>query len=472
MKKLVSIILAVLMVLSLCACAGSGETSKEPEAAFSVGYARENITPSKSVPLAGYGNVEKRMSNNTLDLLYATCVAISDTQDNTVLLISQDLVSSGYYKEIRTLVNQATGVPEENIMLAATHTHSGPSASNDHPNILSWRTTYMAAVAKAATRAMADRSAAEISIGSVDAEGLNFVRHYLQEGGSYIGDNFGSLSNGKIIAHAEDNDPEMQVIKFTRAAEDRKDIVMVNWQAHPCITGGTNETNISADFIGSTRNYVERETGLDFIYFTGAAGNQNAKSRIEGETPTTDVNEYGQLLGDYVIKALENLTPVASGEVKTSKLMYEGKVNHTMEDKLDLAKEVNALYKATDRDTANKLAREYGFSSVYHCNGVITRSSMGETLTMGLHAISIGDAVSFITAPYEMFAAQGVYIKENTPYDMTFVMTCCNGATSYLPTEKAYDFGCYESHTGRFERGTAEDLAETFVEMLNAQKNG
>lgn len=470
MKKLVSMIVLAAMTLSLCACAGGGQSANASEATFRVGYAREDITPSKGVPLSGYGNADKRISTGILDFLYATCVAITDAQDNTVLLISQDLTSSNFYKEIRTLVNQATGVPEDNIMLAATHTHSGPSQSDDHANIVSWRTTYMAAVAKAATRAMADRAPAEISVGAVDAEGLNFVRHYLQEGGHYIGDNFGSLSNGKIIAHAEENDPEMQVMKFTRADEAKKDIVMINWQAHPCMTGGVSETNLSADFIGSTRNYVEKNTGMQFIYFTGAAGNQNVKSRIEGETPTTDVTEFGQLLGDYVLQALENMTPVASGEVKTTKLMYEGKVNHTMEDKLDLAKEVNALYKATDRDTANKLAREYGFSSVYHCNGVITRSTMGDTLTMGLHAISIGGSVSFITAPYEMFAAQGVYIKENTPYDMTFVLTCCNGHTSYLPTEKAYDFGCYESHTGRFERGTAEKLASTFVDMLTELK--
>lgn len=470
MKKILSLLLAGAMGLSLCACAGGGESANEPAATFQVGYAREDITPGKPVPLAGYGNASKRISTNTMDFLYFSCVAITDTQDNTILLMSQDLVTTAYYEEISTLVNQATGVPVENIMLASTHTHSGPSQGDDNPNIVSWRTSYMAAAAKAAQKAMADRAPTEISIGRVDAEGLNFVRHYVQEGGHYIGDNFGSLSNGPIIGHAEENDPEMQVIKFDRTDEAKRDIVMVNWQAHPCITSGTNETNLSADFVGSTRNYVERETGMQFIYFQGAAGNHNAKSRIEGETPTTDVNEYGQLLGDYVLKALENMTPVASGDIKTTKLMYEGKVNHTMEDKLDLAKEVNALYKATDRDTANKLAREYGFSSVYHCNGVITRSSMGETLTMGLNAISIGDALSFITAPYEMFAAQGMYIKENTPYDMTFVVTYCNGHTSYLPTEKAYDFGCYESHTGRFERGTAEKLAETYVDMLTQLK--
>jgi len=471
MKKFISIILAVLMTLSLCACTGSGETAKEPEATFRVGYAREDITPSDGVPLGGYGDTLKRISTGYLDYLFATCIAVTDAQDNTVLLFSQDLIASTYYKEVRSNVSQATGIAEDNIMLCATHTHSGPDQKQSHSGITSWKTTYLAAVVKAAQAALEDRSAAEISIGRTQAEGLNFVRHYLQEGGTYVGDNFGSESAGKIIAHAEENDPEMQVIKFTRAAEDKKDIIMVNWQAHPCMTGGVSETNISADFIGSTREYVEKQIDCNFVYFTGAAGNQNVKSRIEGETPTTDVKEFGKLLGDNVLKALENMTPVASGEVKTTKLMYEGQVNHEMEEKLEQAREVQALYKATDRATGNKLAREYGFSSVYHCNGVISRATMGDTLTMGIHAISMGD-ISFITAPYEMFALHGRYIKDNTPFNMTFVLTCANGGNGYLPSVLAYDYGCYESHTGKFARGVGDDLAETFVEMLNEQKNG
>ena len=470
MKKIISIMLAVIMTLSLCACAGGESSTGGKAATFQVGYARENITPSDPVPLGGYGQTDKRISTGYLDYLYATCIAITDAQDNTVLLISQDLISSAQYKNVRDSINEATGIPQDQIMLCATHTHSGPDQGQSLPSITAWKPVYVQAVTKAAQAALADRSPAEISIGSTKTEGLNFVRHYLQDSGTYVGDNFGSESAGTIIDHAEPNDPVMQVMKFTRAAEDKKDIVMVNWQAHPCMTGGVSETNISADFIGTTRDYVEQATNMDFVYFTGDAGNQNVKSRIAGETPTTDVKVFGQLLGDYVLDVLNNLTPVTSGDIKTKKVTFEGKVNHEMENMIEQAREVQALYKATDRATGNTLAREYGFSSVYHCNGVIARASLGATLSFGIHAISIGDAVSFVTAPYEMFAVHGTYIKENTPFDMTFVMTCANGGNGYLPSVLAFDYGCYESHTGKFARGVGDEVAETFIEMLKELK--
>ena len=68
--------------------------------------------------------------------------------------------------------------------------------------------------------------------------------------------------------------------------------------------------------------------------------------------------------------------------------------------------------------------------------------------------------------PYEMFASNGRYIKDNSPFSMTFIISCCNGNNGYLPTEAAYDYGCYESHTGNFAKGTAEDLVKTYVTML------
>ena len=65
-----------------------------------------------------------------------------------------------------------------------------------------------------------------------------------------------------------------------------------------------------------------------------------------------------------------------------------------------------------------------------------------------------------------MFAAHGTYIKENSPFPMTFVVSCCNGANSYLPTIQAYNYGCYESHNSNFVPGTGEELAEKFVSLL------
>ena len=59
-----------------------------------------------------------------------------------------------------------------------------------------------------------------------------------------------------------------------------------------------------------------------------------------------------------------------------------------------------------------------------------------------------------------------MYIKDNTE-GMTFILTSCNARYGYIPTNKAYDYGCYESFTGDFARGTGDQLAQAYVDMLN-----
>ena len=469
MKRMICIILTAVLTLSLCACAPSGETAQTPENGFRVGYARENITPEDPTALGGYGNASKRLSTGYLDYLYVTCVAITDDQDNTFMLISQDVIRSSQYKAVRAEVKKATGLPEENIMVASTHTHSSPDPDSKHASIGAWDSLYKSAIGKAAAAAMEDRSPAEISIGKKVVEDMNFVRHYLMSDGSYAGSNFGTFENLTIVDHSEEKDPGLQVIRFTRPAEDKQDIILVNWQAHPCFTGGTNETVLSADFIGTTRAHVEKQTGELFMYFTGAAGNQNTVSKIEGEAPQRDYTQYGQELGDHIIDVLGNMTAVSSGEIKNTEYYFDAKVYHEWEDKIEQAREVVALFQSTDRTTGNRLAREYGFNSVYHCNGVISRASFGETYGFNINVLTMGE-LSFIFAPYEMFAVHANYIKENTPYDMTFVVTCSNGSNGYIPSKLAHEYGCYERDIGRYTPETGDELAAKYVELLKEHK--
>lgn len=464
-------VLAFALLLNLNACVDQQIQQEEKVHSFQVGFGRSDITPEDSVPLAGYGNTGKRMSKDILDYLYTTCIAITDAKGETVLLYSQDLVNSSQTDTVRSAVSQATGIPAERIMVAATHTHSAPDQSSKHENIIFWKIKYAEKMVEAAEAALADRSAAEIYVGRAETEKLNFIRHYKLSDGSYGGSNFGDFANNTIVEHAAPNDPGVQVLKIVRPAENKKDIIMANWQSHPLMTGGLTKGDVSADFIGSMRTYLESETDDLFVYFTGAAGNHNPSSRIKEEMRTEDYKEYGKLLGDYILTAQENLTKLETADIKVNKQMYECNINHDLEEKLEDAKKVSALYSATDRDTGNVLARELGFSSVYHANAVIRRAGLEKSRSVELNAVSIG-GFSFIAAPYEMFANHGAYIKENTPFDMTFVISCCNGAHGYIPSTDAYDYGCYESHTGNFTRETGDKLAAEFVSMLNQLKNG
>lgn len=468
MKKILSLIFAMIMVLSMCACAGGNSAP-----ALQVGYGRADITPTANTPLGGYGNAAQRLSNGFLDPLYATCMAFTDGAGNTLLLFTQDLLgtNSRYTKEARELISNATGVPSENIHFSSTHTHSSPSTVTDHPAISTFKTLYMKQVLKAAETALADRSAATLYYGSTQVDGMNFIRHYKLDNDTYAGSNFGDFTSGEIVDHAEANDPTMQILKIDRADETKKDILVMNWQAHPCFTdGGGAGTDLSADFIGTCRAYVESQTGCHFAYFQGAAGNHNATSRIESEKHNLSYKEYGEKLGQAMIDTLGSLTAAESGNIKITRNDFTAEHNQEDLDKIEQAREVMNVASTVGNTEATKRAKELGLSSRFHASSIISRAKNANPITIELNAVSIG-SFSFITAPYEMFAANGRYIKENSPAGLTFIISCANESNGYIPSAEAYVYGCYESHTSDFAPGTGEDLQNAFVEMLKSLQN-
>ena len=472
MKKFLSVLLMLAMVLGLCACGGNGETATtEPEApkGLQIGYARESIMPVGQVNISGSGNQEHRVSTGYLDILYATCIAITEG-DNTVLLFSTDTLTAkaNWTGEARRQISTATGVPQENIQIAGTHTHSGPAVGGSEPLVLEWMPIYMEALVTAATTAMEDRAPATLYGAKVKTEDMNFVRHYLMQDGSYAGSNFGDFNRG-IVDHATEGDPYMTLVKADREG-DKKDIMIMNFQAHPCFASGTNYNELSADYIGNTRSHFENATGMHFIYFLGATGDQNTGSKIQGEGQPhiQGQDTYGKQLAQYAIDALPNMEKIEGSGVKTTQEKYIYNCNKYAQDRLVDAKKVTAIFDATGSSSqANVLAKELGFWSVYECRGIVAGAGRPEKDSMELNACSFG-GVGFVAASYEMFSKSGMYIKENSPYEYTIISTVTNGYKNYYPSEEAFAYGCYESYTAIFATGVAEACAAKFVEMLKA----
>jgi hypothetical protein len=91
-------------------------------------------------------------------------------------------------------------------------------------------------------------------------------------------------------------------------------------------------------------------------------------------------------------------------------------------------------------------------------------------MSIDIYALAMGD-ISFITAPYEMFNSNGRFIKENSPYKMTFVCTCSNDTIDYLADATTFQYDCYEVNTRRMGAGTAEKVADLYVAMLKELKS-
>jgi len=474
MKKCISIALAMLMLLSLCACGKTEKAAKQP-AAFQVGYARVDFTPNASVPLSGYGDSSTRLSQGYLDPLYVTCIALTDTQGQTLLLYTADMIciTDGGIATVREKVCKSLDIPEDRVIVATTHTHSAPEWNKGYE---SYKDKYYDAFKTAGQQALEDRSAATMKAGSTKTDGMNFVRHYTMNDGTVAGDNFGSTASG-YKGHVSEPDEQLQMIRFVR--QDKKDVLLVNWQAHSLLAstwntpdGQATRSMLSADYPGAARMYVEQQDDdVLFAYFLGAAGNLNPYSMIKSENPTTKYKEYGKMLGDVILGYQDQMQDVKTGNLVTKQHIFQATIDHTEDHLKEVAQEVLRVYNATGNQTqAMNAGKDAGVMGFRHARSIIERANISETVQeMELNAVSIGD-FGFVTAPYEMFCSNAMDVKAASPYAFTFVITCTNGHHAYIANDLAFTYGSYEVHNRHLIRGTAEDLASTMVSMLEEIK--
>ena len=429
--------------------------------AMLVGYGKACITPEESVPIAGMGNTSKRMSTMVLDDLYATCIAFTDARNQTVLLFTLDQLHANqkWTDPLRKAVEEATGVPATHVMVSHTHTHSAPDMYNpEKDSIVRYGEMMIDRCVQAAKDAMADSKTAKLYASTIKTEGMCFTRHYA-----------GQDENGKPTAHRGVADPVMQVVKICR--ENARDIILVNWQAHATFNNGYTRYDISADFVGAMRSRMERMTGGKFAFFQGASGNLAGRSRIPGEEKAHEYDEYGCVLAGYAMQALDSMEPVGEGPVELLSDDFVVPVDHSDDHMLEKAKEVIKLwYKTYDTTASRLLAEKYGMTNYLHAGGISTRAALPECVDFHIDAFRVGQ-LAFVCAPYEMFGVNGMYIKEHSPFPMTYIVTSCNCLHGYLAADSAFEYQCYERDYRRYPRGTAEQVADAFVNLLKKLKD-
>ena len=435
-------------------CSGL-QPGEVPQTNISVGFGRTDVSPAESVPLRGYGFSSGRMSTEVVDPLYATCIAITDSSGNTVLLFSLDMTNS--YGEVTTearqQISQATGIPFDAIMVAATHNHASPDLLNfNEATIPRYIEMLQERMVEAAVAALADRAPTRIYTTSVQTEKLNFVRRYTK---TYDG----------TETYESEADGQMLLVRFQR--KDKKDVILANFQTHPHMASSGTSTQVTSDLIASFRMRMEKTMDCHFAYFTGASGNVNHTSKFAGDNITKDYIHHGLALADYAIGAYDTFQEISADSVKITKTIYQGEVDHTLSRWGDLCSQLVDYYLKTGKtDKYAASLKGSGVKNIYHANAVALRSKMPAIQDIPIYAISLGD-LAFVTVPFEMFDTNGMQIKEGSPFGTTFVLTSSNDHLSYLPSKQAFSNGGYEVNVTLFRRGTAEKLVRSYLDMLS-----
>jgi hypothetical protein len=424
------------------------------------GFGKVDVTPDYPTGLGGYSNAETRQHEGVVENIFTTCIALTDGEE-TILLFTLDncSVDHNYAELIRGVVTPVTGIPGEKIFCAATHTHSAPSWGG-YANGQRYKQDLLMACVQAAREALADRAPAKLLAAKKDIFGMNFVRHNITANGTYAGSNFGTFKDNPAVGYATEPDRQLLLVKFQR--EGKKSITMINWQGHPDCARAAGFENITSGYPGPMRDTLALLTGDLTAFFTGADGNTNITTRVKADSHGLNWREYGVKMAQVAYELYADLQEVEGTGIATRRMMVEAEIDHSWDHMLEQANEVFDLWKTVGKPEGDALGATYGFTSSYQARAIRARAKMDKTRTLELNAFRVG-GVGFTTGTYEMFSDAGIFMRANSPYAFTFFMT---GNSGYIPSYDAFNYRCYEADTGFFARGTAEMLADKYLEML------
>jgi neutral ceramidase len=251
---------------------------------LSAGAFKVDITPPVGLPLAGFGG---RTSTGIHDPVYARALVLSNGQV-TVAVLAVDLiaVTDELAGEVARRVSRALPLSEDRVMVAATHTHSGPGALG--------RRFWERLAAGPFDPEYFERTVENMADAVVKAH-RDLRRSRLRAHRFDSGD----LLSNRIRAQGPE-DPEVQVLVFESLDESRT-AYLVNFSAHPTVLGRKNRL-VSGDFPGHLCRALEEREGVVALYTSGAVGDQRPRAP-RADTRLERAEKMGRLLADRVTAA-------------------------------------------------------------------------------------------------------------------------------------------------------------------------
>lgn len=428
------------------------------KAALKGGCAKVNITPPVGVWLSGYGGRDKP-SDGIIDELYARALVL-DNGSNGVAIISVDLlwVPLQMTNQVRQILEDKIGIPEQNIMICATHTHFGPkiySESKMGPEDLGSMVddSYVQTLIKKITDSafLAHKRMEDVKIGAVkgDIPEIVYNRRPTRADGS-VKTTFtlpyevtatrkiqrkpdGSVNVTFTFPQEEPAltfgpvDPEAWVLRVENT-EGQIIGSVVNYACH-AVSGSTFADwfySISAEYPGETMRVVEQFEGGVCLFTSGTAGDIVPLRR--GKKPRYEI---GRALAGEAIRRLQF--------IQTS-------------DDIDLA--------AMTKEIALPLRQDISADRILEADKDKTH------ITTEIQALRLGD-IYILGLPGEVLVEVGLEIKKKAELRNLIIAALSNDTIGYVCHSQAYEQGGYEAVSGtNLAKGAGEIIINHALELL------
>jgi len=416
----------------------SGIPAASQTRGFSAGVAQADITPPPGVEMWGYTN-RGGPAQSTLDPLYARILVIDDGRTSAAL-VTLDLgrtFGPAQIDRLRERVSRDYHVNE--VMLIASHTHSGPAIEDgyDDGKPPEWEARAIDLIAGAIGDARARMEPARIGVGMGQAI-IGHNRRLVRSDGSVkmLWRNSTGQQTGMI-------DPVVGVIRIDDV-NGRPKAVLVNYACHPVIFGPDN-LRYSADFPGAMSKQVEESFDSRPVTFfiQGAPGDINP---LMDKTPLPEGADemkiaVGQALGREVARVARAILTETPANPEIAFISE----NLTFKNRWDVEKLRSQLTTAF----GPRLAARY-------------RRYITETIVTPVTTLVINRQIAIVGLPGEPFVGLQLLLKQKSPLSATFMAGYTNGYFGYFPTIRDAASGGYGANSivTRVEVGAGERMVD------------
>lgn len=435
--------LALAVVVGLCAYS----TGRSACGGLRAGCAKVDITPPLGLKLIGS---QGKPSDSVLDNLYGRALVLCDGA-NTVAIVSVDLLYSPLEEitnPVRALVAERVGIPEQNVMVCATHTHSGPDIFTNAKLSLESRIapedidqayvrTVIGKLASVVQMAHRDMQDAKIGVATGALPEVAYNRRPKRPNGQ-VQTTFTLPAEIAATRRVEARADGRTIVTFTMPPEQADltfgpidptvSVLRVEdpggqiigslfaFGCHPVSVYPFRSTAISADYPAHAMRVVERAEGGVSLFALGLAGNIVPIRRDVGPC-----EQIGKALGAEALRRLQ-------------------------------------LVATTDNITLDARCRTLMLA---------TKDTPPQEITTEIQALRLGD-VYILGLPGEVLVEVGLAVKDKAGIDKLFVTSMTNDSIGYVCHAEAYTEGGYESTRGtHLAPGAGERLVAAALDLLD-----
>jgi len=414
--------------------------------------AKVDITPPLGITLIGS---QDKPSDAVMDELYAKAMVLSDGT-NTIAIVSADLLYTPQEEiagPVCAAINEQLGIPVQNVMVCATHTHSGPEVF---------------------TRSKLPQEG-RLDAGQIDGAYLQVLVRKMADAASIACHNMQDVRIGAAMGRLPEvlynrrptNDkgravttftlpPEVAAtrkIEMTREGDTRATFTfppsqaplefgpmdpavfalrvedtggriigsMIGFGCHPVCIYPHLRTTVSADYPAFATRVVEQAEGGTCLFVLGLAGNAVPLQRGPGPCA-----RMGKALGGEALKRLQ-------------------------------------LAPTTGDATLHAATREITLPTR-------PTSSSGDSISTEIQVLRLGD-IYLVGLPGEVLVEVGLAIKKKAGIENLFIVTLANDAVGYVCPRQAYEQGGYEPESGtHLAKGAGEIMIERALALINEMK--